>query len=133
VSLLTDQYGNNSAVRIPYEVGFFSPGRSGFQEISVAEPGCLSRITDTNIYHPGSEFFPSRIRSFSILDPGSASKNLSSLTQKIFSKLSKNMIRVFHPGSGTHLGSRIKGVKKAPDPVLRIRNTVGNLILKEFI
>jgi hypothetical protein len=31
---------------------------------------------------PGYEFFPSRIRIFSISDPGSALKNLSILTQK---------------------------------------------------
>jgi hypothetical protein len=43
-----------------------------------------------NVY-PDSEFFPSRIRIriFSILDPGSASKNLSNLTQKIVPKLSE--------------------------------------------
>jgi hypothetical protein len=29
---------------------------------SVADPGCLSRILDPNFFHPGSEFFPSRIR-----------------------------------------------------------------------
>jgi hypothetical protein len=31
---------------------------------------------------PGSDFFPSRIRIVSSLDPGSASKNLSLLTKK---------------------------------------------------
>jgi hypothetical protein len=51
---------------------------------SVADPGCLSRI----------RIFPSRIRIFLIPDPnfshpGSASKNLSILTQKIVSKLSE--------------------------------------------
>jgi hypothetical protein len=40
---------------------------------SVADPGCLSL----------NRLFPSRIRFFSIPDPGSASKNLSILTQKI--------------------------------------------------
>ncbi len=44
---------------------------------SVADPGCLSRNPD-----PGSELFPIRIQ-----DPGSASKNLSILTQKMVSKL----------------------------------------------
>jgi hypothetical protein len=42
---------------------------------------------------PGSEFFPSRIRFFSIPDPGSASKNLSIYSilnkKKWFSKLSE--------------------------------------------
>ncbi len=78
-------------------------------------PGSRIRIIiipDTNIYHPGSEFFPSRIRSFSILDPGSASKNLGILTKKKISKLSENMIRVIYPGSGfwffIHFASRIQ-------------------------
>jgi hypothetical protein len=34
------------------------------------------------ISDPGSNFFPSRIRTVSIPDPGSSSKNLSILTQK---------------------------------------------------
>ncbi len=38
--------------------------------------------------YPGSEYYPSRIRIFSLADPGSASKNFSILTQKIVSKLS---------------------------------------------
>jgi hypothetical protein len=42
---------------------------------SVADSGCLSRIR--LFFHPGS-----RIRTVSIPDPGSASKNLSILTQK---------------------------------------------------
>ncbi len=29
---------------------------------SVAYPGCLFRIQDLNFFHPGSDFFPSRIR-----------------------------------------------------------------------
>ncbi len=41
---------------------------------SVPDPGCLSRIPDPN---------------FSIPDPGSTSKNLSILTQKIVSQLSE--------------------------------------------
>jgi hypothetical protein len=58
----------------------------------VADQGFLARIPDPN--------------SFSIQDPnlsrpGSASKNLSVLTQKIVSKLSENMIRVVYPGSGS--------------------------------
>ncbi len=49
----------------------------------MTDPGCLSRI-----------------RTFSIPDPRSASKNRSILTQKIVSKLSE-MIRVVHPRSGS--------------------------------
>jgi hypothetical protein len=44
---------------------------------SVADPGCLSRIPDPTFFHPGS-----RIQIVSIPDPGSASKDLSILTQK---------------------------------------------------
>jgi hypothetical protein len=43
----------------------------------------------------------SRIRLFSIPDPGSTSKNLSILTQKIVFEAPGNMIRVVHPGSGS--------------------------------
>jgi hypothetical protein len=48
----------------------------------VADPGCLSRIPDPTFFHPGS-----RIRTFSIPDPGSSSKNLSILTPKKPKKL----------------------------------------------
>jgi hypothetical protein len=50
----------------------------------VADPGCLSRI-----------------RIFSIPDPGSISKNLSILTKKNVFYTLGNMIRVVHPGSGS--------------------------------
>jgi hypothetical protein len=51
-------------------------------ETSVADPGCLSRIRNFSIPDPGSKRFP---------DPGSGSelKNLSILTQKIVSMLSE--------------------------------------------
>ncbi len=81
---------------------------------------------------PGSDFFPSRIRTVSIPDPGSASKNLSILTPKKPKKwfLSSRKYdpgcssRISDPGSGcwlsTHPGSRIQGSKRhripAPDP-----------------
>jgi hypothetical protein len=52
----------------------FGPGPS---VTSVVDPGYLSRIPDPNFFHPGS-----RIRTVSIPDPGSASKNLSVLTPK---------------------------------------------------
>jgi hypothetical protein len=48
-------------------------------------------------FHPDHGF---RIRIFSIPDPGSASNNLSILTQKIGFKTLGNIIRVVHPGSG---------------------------------
>ena len=83
----------------------------------VADPGCLSRIPDPTFFHPGS-----RIRTVSITDPGSASKNLSILTPKKWFLTLENMIRIVHPGSRiqmlTFYPSWIPdpGVKKAPDP-----------------
>ncbi len=70
--------------------------------ISVADPGSLSRIPDPTFFHPGS-----RIRIFSIRDPGSASKNWSILPQKNGFLALGNKIRVVHP---SHSGSR------TPDP-----------------
>ncbi len=76
------------------------------------------RIRDV---YPGSKFFPPRIRIFSSPHPGSASKNLSILTQKMVSKFSEIWSWLFipdpDPGSWswlfTHSGSR---GQKAPDP-----------------
>ncbi len=69
--------------------------------ISVADPGCLSRIPDPTFFHPGS-----RNRAVSIPDPGSSSKNLSILTPKknkkwfLSSKKYDPGFRVVHLGSG---------------------------------
>jgi hypothetical protein len=67
----------------------------------------VSRIRDV---YPGSKFFPSWIRIFSIPGPGSASKNLSTgiFTQKIVSKLSEIWSGLFIPAPNffTHPGSR---------------------------
>ncbi len=82
---------------------------------------------------PGSKFFPSYIPDPNIFHPGSATKNLSILTQNIVSKLSKIWSGLFVPdpdilptpdpgyrgqkGTGSRTRSRIPnpGVKKAPD------------------
>jgi hypothetical protein len=48
---------------------------------SVADPGCPF------IPDPGSDFFPSRIRTVSIPDPGSSSKKLIILTPKKAKKM----------------------------------------------
>ncbi len=77
-----------------------------------------------NVY-PGSDFFPSRIPDPNCLHPGSASKNLSILTQKKKKEMGSNC-RKYDPGcsSGcwlsTHPGSRIQGSKR---PRIRTRNT----------
>jgi hypothetical protein len=73
------------------------------------------------MFVPGSEFFPSRIPDF--FHPGSASKNLSILTPKMFLNSRK-----YDPGCSSririlifaHPGSRIQGSKR---PRIRIRNT----------
>jgi hypothetical protein len=71
-------------------------------------------IPDPNVFHPGSRIQDPGVRIFPIPDPGSASKNLSILTQKTVSL--GNMIRVVHRGPGslffTHHGSRIQGSKR---------------------
>ncbi len=77
-----------------------------------------------SIPDPGYEFFHlgSRIRIYSIPDPGSASKNLSILAQKIVSKLSE-IWSGFHPGSGSRIRimifypSRVPGSKRHWIPV----------------
>ncbi len=69
-------------------------------------------------------FLFSRIRIYFILDPGSASKNLSNLNQKKFFLSSRKYDPAVHPGSGSRIRlltfypSRIPdpGVKKARDP-----------------
>ena len=142
--------------RVRLLFGSLSPSKFGDKISSFADPGCLSRILDPGseffpsripdpwskffpswIPDPGSEFFPSRI-----LDPGCALKNLSILTKKNGFSALRNMIRVFHPGSGPRIWiltfypsrililyprSRIQGSKRhrSPDPgsQIRIRNT----------
>ncbi len=142
--------------RVRLLLGFLSPSKFGDEISSFADPGCLSQILD-----PGSDFFPSQIPNFGskffpswisdpgskffpsrVLDPGSASKNLGILTKKNGFSALRNMIRVFHPGSGYRIWiltfypspililyprSRIQGSKRhrSPDPgsLIRICNT----------
>ncbi len=80
----------------------------------------MLRILDV---YPGSDIFPSRNPDPNFFHPGSASNNLSILTQKNCFLALGNMIRVVHFGSSililTFYPSRIPdpGVKKkAPDP-----------------
>jgi hypothetical protein len=85
-------------------------------------------IPDPNFFHSGS-----RILDPNFFHPGCASKNLSILTQKNDFTALRNMIRVFHPGSGSRIWiltfylsqilildprSRIQGSKRhrIPDP-----------------
>ncbi len=76
-------------------------------------------VADPNFFHPGSEFFSSRIRILSIPDPGFASKNLSILTNKLFLSSRKynpccsSRIRISDPD---FLPIPDSGVKKVPDP-----------------
>jgi hypothetical protein len=82
---------------------------------NVGDPGCLTRIPDSN--------FPSRIPgpTFFIPDPGSASKNFN---PKKWFLSSRKYDRIVHPVSGsrlfTHPGSR---GQKGTGSRIRIRNT----------
>ncbi len=78
-------------------------------------------VPDPNLFHPWSEFIPSRIRIYSFpnpnfFHPGSASKNLSILTQNIVSNLSEIWPRVFVPDPDFFLPIPYPKVKKDPDP-----------------
>ncbi len=81
---------------------------------SVADPGCLSPTLDTNFFpsciqifsildpnffHPGSKFFSSRIRSFSIPDPHQ--RIFKYFNPKSWFLSSRNMIRVSLGGSSS--------------------------------
>jgi hypothetical protein len=56
--------------------------------ISVADPGCLSRIPDPTFFHPGSRI---RRKEFKYFNPKNGFQALAL----------GNMIRVVHPGSGS--------------------------------
>ena len=80
---------------------------------SVADPGCLSRIRIFSIPDPGS-----RVKK--IPGSGSASKNLSILTQKMFLSWVVSSGK-YDPGCSSRIRilnfyqSRIQGSKKSPD------------------
>ncbi len=103
--------------RVRLLFGSWSPSEFGDKISSLADLGCLSQILDpgsesfpSRIQDPGSKFFPSWIPdprfeffpSWS-LDHGCISKNLSVLTKTNGFSALKNMIRVFHPGSGSQI------------------------------
>jgi hypothetical protein len=75
-----------------------------YQSYQCSYSGCLSG------------FFPSRIRNFSIPDPGSASKNLSILSPKNYLQALDNMIRVAHPGSRSWIRILTFYPSRIPDP-----------------
>ncbi len=98
-----------------------------FLKISVADPGCLSRI----------RIFPSRIQGLKKIpdfESWSASKNLLFVTRNIVSRLSKIWSGMFIPDMELDFftGSRIQGSKKPPDPgsgsaiLLKIHYDTGN-------
>ncbi len=114
--------------------GMFIPDPgSRIRFFSIPDPGFWIQIFPSWIPDPGSKFFPSWI-----LDLGSTSKKLSILTKKNDFSALRNMIRVFHLGSGSRIWiltfypyrililyprSRIQGSKRhrSPDPGSRIR------------
>jgi hypothetical protein len=86
---------------------------------SVADPGCLSRIPDPTFFHPGS-----RIRTVSIPNHGSASKNLSIVTTKYQKKwfLSSNK---YDPGCSSRIPDPDADFLPIPDPVSRDQKGTG--------
>ncbi len=116
-----------------------STSKFGDKISSFADPGCLSWILDPGseffpsripdpgskffpswIPEPGSEFFPSRM-----LDPRSASKNFSILPKKNGFSALRNMIPVFHPGSGSRIWILTFYLSRIPilDPRFRIQGS----------
>ncbi len=70
---------------------------------------------DPNFFHPGSVFFPS---------PGSASKNLSILTQKLFL-----CSRKYDPGCSSRIRILIFYPSRIPDPGVKKALDLGSVIL----
>ncbi len=88
---------------------------------SVTDPWCSSRNPDPNFFHPRiPDTVSKRFRIQCQKDSGSASKNLSILTQKIVLKLSEIWSGMFQSGIGILFfhPSRIQGSKRHrnPDP-----------------
>ncbi len=131
--------------RVRLLFGSLSPSKFGDKISSFADPGCLSQILDPGseffpsrfpdpgsklfsswIPDPGSEFFPSRI-----LDLGYALKNLSILTTKNGFSALRNMIRVFHPGSGSRIWILTFYLSRIPilDPRSWIQGSIRHRIL----
>ncbi len=138
--------------RVRLLFGSLSPSKFGDEISSFADLGCLSRILNSEsecfpsqIQDTGSKFFSSwipwsRIWIFSIRCPGSRMhiKEFKYFNQKNGFSALRNMIQVFHPGSGSRVciltfylsqipildpRSRIQGSKRQriPDPRSRIR------------
>jgi hypothetical protein len=142
--------------RVRLLFGSLSPSKFGDEISSFADLGCLSWILNpesecfpSQIQDTGSQFFSSwipwyQIWIFSILGPGSRMhiKEFKNFNQKYGFSALRNMIQVFHPGSGSRVciltfylsqipildpRSQIQGTKRQriPDPEsrIRIRNT----------
>ncbi len=142
--------------RVQLLFGSLSPSKFGDEISSFADLGCLSRILNpesecfpSRIQGTGSKFFPSwipdpRFEFFSIPGPGSRMhiKEFKYFNQKNGFSALRNMIQVFHPGSGSRIWiltfdlsqipildprSQIQGSKRQRIPVpgsrIRIRNT----------
>ena len=92
------------------------PKRQEFRSMGIAYLPTYIQCCGSGIF---TDFFPSRIRTVCIPDPGSASKNLSILTQKWFLSSRKYDLgcssRITDPDAD-FLPIPDPGVKKAPDP-----------------
>jgi hypothetical protein len=78
----------------------------------------VSRILDQNFFHPGS-----LIPDLNFFHPGCAGKN----KKNGFSAL-RNMIRVFHPGTGSRIWILTFYLSWIPDPESRDQKGTGSLI-----
>jgi hypothetical protein len=128
--MFPDLYGSAFPIRIRIRIADTNPGQTN-QWRSMRVRIRIHPVLRIRDVYPGSDFFPSRIRTVSIQDPGSASKNLSILTQKKWFLSS----RKYDPGCSSRIPdpdadfypSRIQGSKRhrIPDPGsrIRIRNT----------
>jgi hypothetical protein len=76
---------------------------------------------------PGSDFYPSRIRTFSIADPGSASKNLSILTPKKPKKWFLSS-RKYDPSCSSRIPDPDADFLPIPDPGSRGQKGTGSRI-----
>jgi hypothetical protein len=129
--------------RVQLLFGSLSPSKFGDEISSFADLGCLlSRILNpesecfpSRIQDTGSKFFPSwsldpRFLFFSIPGPGSRThiKEFKYFNQKNGFSALRNMIQVFHPGSGYRIGILTFYLSQIPilDPRSKIQGSKGN-------
>jgi hypothetical protein len=116
-SLSPSKFGNEISSFADLGSRILDPGSECFPSW-IQDPE--SKLFPSWIPDPRFEFFPSRI-----LDPGCISKNLSILTKKNDLSALRNIIRVFHPGSGSRIWILTIYLSQIPilDPRSRIQRS----------